>query len=131
MIVEFLEALLHLKVGVEAQQFFSKLTNHVLLLGQHLIERMNVTFDVTARFVDFRNESHLVLLYVYYLVHMLFMALDQVLFLAKDHANQLVVVLVHLFQVYSVIVLHFCIVWHRWQVLYPFQQHKYGQRLII
>lgn len=82
-------------------------------MDQHLIQRLYVLFDVTARFIYLRYQIHLILLYVDDLVHVLLVALYQVFLLAEDHSDQLVVVLVHLLQICSVVVLHFGVVGHR------------------
>ena len=117
MIVQFLETLLHLKVCIESQQFLPELANHVLLLAEHLVEGVNVLLDIAARLVHIRYQTHLVLLDIDDLVDVLLVALDQVLLLTQDHPDQLVVVLVHLLQVSPVVVFHFGVIRHRWQVL--------------
>lgn len=62
---------------------------------------------------------------------MLLVALDEVLLLAEYHANKFVVVLVHLLQICTVVVLHLGVVGHGGEVPNPFQQHEDGQVLIV
>ena len=67
-------------MAVELKQILSQIHYQLDLVQQHIIKLLNVQFNVWSRFVDFIQESHLVLYHTDNLVDVISVTIYQLVF---------------------------------------------------